>query len=226
MSDQLLAEVAPPAPGGYASVARTGRVQWLGMTYAAIAFVALVLLIPLMTMIALAIFLQDGGPVIFAHRRVGQGRRMFPCLKFRTMAKDADVRLAELLANDPEARAEWEMDHKLRNDPRVTPLGRILRKSSLDELPQLINVIRGEMSLVGPRPIVEAEIPKYGRRIRDYYAVKPGLTGLWQVSGRNDTSYRSRVAMDCVYARSKSLRMDLWIMLATVPAVLLRKGSY
>jgi lipopolysaccharide/colanic/teichoic acid biosynthesis glycosyltransferase len=226
MSDQLLAEVAPPAPGGYASIARTERVNCLGIVYAAVAFIALILLIPLMTMIALAIFIQDGGPVIFAHSRVGQRRRMFPCLKFRTMAKDAEARLAELLASDPAARAEWEKDHKLRNDPRVTPLGRILRKSSLDELPQLINVIRGEMSLVGPRPIVEAEIPKYGRRIHDYYAVKPGLTGLWQVSGRNDVSYRTRVAMDCMYARRRSAALDAAIIARTIPAIFLRRGCY
>jgi lipopolysaccharide/colanic/teichoic acid biosynthesis glycosyltransferase len=142
------------------------------------------------------------------------------------MAIDAEQRLAELLANDPVARAEWEKDHKLRNDPRVTRLGAFLRKTSLDELPQLFNVLRGEMSLVGPRPIVDAEIPKYGRRFVSYCAVKPGITGLWQVSGRNDTSYRSRVAMDCLYAKQRNVLMDGFIIAATVPAVLMRRGSY
>jgi lipopolysaccharide/colanic/teichoic acid biosynthesis glycosyltransferase len=142
------------------------------------------------------------------------------------MAIDAEQRLAELLAQDPLARAEWDKDHKLRNDPRVTRLGAFLRKTSLDELPQLFNVLRGEMSLVGPRPIVDAEIAKYGRRFANYCAVKPGITGLWQVSGRNDTTYRARVAMDCVYARQRNVVMDGMIIAATVPAVLMRRGSY
>jgi exopolysaccharide production protein ExoY len=169
---------------------------------------------------------QDGGPVVFAHRRIGRDGRHFRCLKFRSMAVDAEERLAELLARDPQARDEWERDHKLRNDPRVTKLGAFLRKSSLDELPQLVNVLKGEMSLVGPRPIVDAEAPKYGRRFRHYCAVKPGITGLWQVSGRNDTSYRARVAMDCVYAARRNALLDARIMLATIPAVLLSRGSY
>jgi lipopolysaccharide/colanic/teichoic acid biosynthesis glycosyltransferase len=191
-----------------------------------IACLALLFFLPLMVLVALAIWCQDRGPVFFAHRRIGRDGRKFPCLKFRSMAIDAEERLKELLAKDPRAQAEWARDHKLRNDPRVTRLGLFLRKSSLDELPQLINVIRGEMDLVGPRPIVDGEVPKYGTRFRHYCSVNPGITGLWQVSGRNDTTYRSRVAMDCVYARSKSVPLDLWIMVATVPAVLLRKGSY
>jgi Undecaprenyl-phosphate galactose phosphotransferase WbaP len=191
-----------------------------------VAILALIFLAPVMLAVALAVFLQDGGPVVFAHRRIGRGGRYFYCLKFRSMAIDAEQRLAELLAQDPAARAEWEKDHKLRNDPRVTRLGAFLRKTSLDELPQLFNVLRGEMSLVGPRPIVDAEVPKYGRRFMSYCAVKPGITGLWQVSGRNDTSYRARVAMDCVYARQRNVLMDGMIIAATVPAVLLRRGSY
>jgi Undecaprenyl-phosphate galactose phosphotransferase WbaP len=191
-----------------------------------VALLALIFLAPLMVAVAIAVFVQDGGPVLFAHRRVGRNGRYFHCLKFRSMAIDAEARLAALLASDPEARAEWEKDHKLRNDPRVTKLGAFLRKSSLDELPQLFNVLRGEMSLVGPRPIVEAEIPKYGRRFRHYCAVKPGITGLWQVSGRNDTSYRTRVAMDCTYARARNVWLDAYVIAATVPAVLSRRGSY
>jgi lipopolysaccharide/colanic/teichoic acid biosynthesis glycosyltransferase len=192
----------------------------------AVALIALLFLLPVMLLVALAVYAQDGGPILFAHRRIGLNGRTFHCLKFRSMAVDAEARLAELLATDPAARAEWEKDHKLRQDPRVTRLGAFLRKSSLDELPQLFNVLRGDMSLVGPRPIVEAEVGKYGRRFRDYCAVKPGITGLWQVSGRNDTSYRTRVALDCMYARRRSVGLDAYIIAATVPAVLTRRGSY
>jgi lipopolysaccharide/colanic/teichoic acid biosynthesis glycosyltransferase len=191
-----------------------------------VAVAALVFLLPLMLLIAISVYAYDGGPIFFAHRRIGLGGRTFRCLKFRSMAVDAEQRLADLLACDPVARAEWEADHKLRRDPRVTRLGAFLRKTSLDELPQLFNVLRGDMSLVGPRPIVEAEIEKYGRRFRDYCAVRPGITGLWQVSGRNDTSYRTRIALDCVYARRRSLGLDAYILAVTVPAVLTRRGSY
>ena len=191
-----------------------------------IVIAALIFIAPLMALIAAAIYLQDGGPVVFAHRRVGRSGRHFYCLKFRSMASDAEARLAQVLANDPAAREEWARDHKLKNDPRITRLGHFLRRSSLDELPQLFNVLRGEMSLVGPRPIVDAEVPRYGRRFARYCGVKPGITGLWQVSGRNDVSYRTRVAMDCAYARAKSVPFDLWILFATIPAVLLRRGSY
>ena len=192
----------------------------------AVALLALVFLLPIMLLVAMAVYAQDGGPILFAHRRIGLNGRTFYCLKFRSMAVDAEERLAAVLASDPAARAEWEQDHKLRRDPRVTPLGAFLRKTSLDELPQLFNVLRGEMSVVGPRPIVEAEVAKYGRWFPAYCAVKPGITGLWQVSGRNDTSYRTRVALDCVYARRRSFGLDAYIIAATVPAVLLRKGSY
>ncbi|WP_308238218.1 sugar transferase [Phenylobacterium sp. J367] len=191
-----------------------------------VAVLALIFLAPIMIAVAIAVYAQDGGPILFAHRRLGRDGRHFHCLKFRSMAVDAEKRLRDLLASDPQARAEWEADHKLRNDPRVTKLGEFLRKTSLDELPQLFNVLRGEMSLVGPRPIVDGEIAKYGRRFRQYCAVKPGITGLWQVSGRNDTTYRARVAMDCVYAARRSALMDFRILVLTVPAVLARKGSY
>jgi lipopolysaccharide/colanic/teichoic acid biosynthesis glycosyltransferase len=191
-----------------------------------VAMLTLVFIAPVMLVVALAVYVQDGGPILFAHRRIGLDGRYFYCLKFRSMAVDAERRLADLLASDPAARAEWEKDHKLRNDPRVTKLGLFLRKTSLDELPQLFNVLKGEMSLVGPRPIVEAEVAKYGRRFRQYCAVKPGITGLWQVSGRNDTSYRTRVALDCVYARRRNVGLDAYIIACTVPAVLARRGSY
>ncbi len=197
-----------------------------GAVHFTIAVLALAFLAPLMLIVALAVYMQDGGPVIFAHRRVGRDGKTFRCLKFRSMAIDAERRLAEVLAQDPDARAEWDRDHKLRNDPRVTKLGDFLRRTSLDELPQLFNVLIGEMSLVGPRPIVDAEIGKYGRHFKHYCAVKPGITGLWQVSGRNDTTYQARVAMDCLYARSRSVGLDLAVLVKTVPAVLLRRGSY
>jgi len=187
---------------------------------------ALVFFAPVMLIVAVAIWLQDGGPAFFVQTRMGRGAEPFSCLKFRTMVVDAEERLAALLASDPVARTEWARDQKLRRDPRITALGAFLRKSSLDELPQLFNILRGEMSVVGPRPIVKAEVPRYGRWYRDYCSVRPGLTGLWQVSGRNDVDYRRRVALDVAYARRRSLGLYLRIVLATIPAVLLRSGSY
>jgi lipopolysaccharide/colanic/teichoic acid biosynthesis glycosyltransferase len=191
-----------------------------------IALCVILFALPLLLAIAASVKLQDGGSIIFAHERLGKDGRKFRCFKFRSMVADAEHRLAQLLARDAIARAEWARDHKLRRDPRITPFGDFLRRSSLDELPQLFNVLRGEMSIVGPRPIVDAEIAKYGRRYRYYCAVKPGITGLWQVSGRNDVSYRRRVAMDTVYARRKSLAWDLKLLFLTVPAVLFASGSY
>jgi len=192
----------------------------------AVSLATLVFLLPVMLAISLAVYAQDGGPVLFAHRRIGWKGRSFYCLKFRSMAVDAERRLTELLATDPAAREEWERDHKLRDDPRVTRLGAFLRRTSLDELPQLLNVLCGDMSLVGPRPIVQAEVAKYGHRFRDYCAVKPGITGLWQVSGRNDTSYRTRIALDTLYAHRRHVGLDAYILACTVPAVLTRRGSY
>ena len=191
-----------------------------------VAALALVFLLPLLLLVALSIWLGDGGPALFRHTRLGQGGRSFGCLKFRTMVTDADVRLAELLQRDLAARAEWEATQKLSKDPRVTPLGRFLRASSVDELPQLINVIAGDMSLVGPRPIVLAETSRYGPYLKHYLTVRPGITGVWQVSGRNDVSYRRRIACDVLYARRRSLTRNLMIMAATVPAVLQSRGSY
>lgn len=191
-----------------------------------IALVALWFFAPLMLLLALAIKVQDGGPVTFGHSRVGRDGRTFTCFKFRSMVVDAETRLQNLLAADAMARAEWEVDQKLRRDPRVTRLGEMLRKSSLDELPQLFNVLRGEMSIVGPRPIVAAEIVRYGRAFRYYKAVRPGITGLWQASGRNNVSYRRRVAMDVLFAKRRSFGLYVYILAKTVPAVLLRDGSY
>jgi exopolysaccharide production protein ExoY len=188
------------------------------------ALIFLMLAAPVLVVLALSIWAGDGGSPIFAHRRIGRGGKSFPCLKFRTMVVDSDARLAKLLATDPEAAAEWERDHKLRHDPRITPLGRLLRKSSLDEVPQLLNVVMGHMSLVGPRPIIASEVVRYGRYFHHYCSVRPGITGLWQVSGRNDLSYRRRVVLDTVYSRSKSLRTDLFVLSRTIPAVVSARG--
>jgi len=180
---------------------------------------------PVMLLVAVLVKL-DGGPVLFRHRRVGAGGAAFGCLKFRTMVVDAERALNNLLACDAAARAEWDAEFKLRKDPRITWLGRFLRKSSLDELPQLFNVLSGQMSLVGPRPIVYQEIARYSTKIADYYTCRPGITGLWQVSGRNDVSYDERVALDSRYARQWSFGRDLVILVQTVRVVLQRAGAY
>ncbi|WP_254602181.1 sugar transferase [Sphingomonas bacterium] len=185
----------------------------------------LLFLAPLLLLVAALVFITDPGPMIFGHRRIGQYGRQFRCFKFRSMVVDAEARLEELLSRDADARLEWERDHKLRSDPRITMIGNFLRRTSLDELPQLFNVLRGEMSLVGPRPIVEAEVRRYGRYFGYYKQVRPGITGLWQVSGRSNTSYRRRVALDVKFAKSQSVRLYVNILLKTVPSVLLAKGS-
>lgn len=186
----------------------------------------LVFVAPLLLVFMVLIWANDGGAPLYAQWRIGRGGRTFRCFKLRTMVTDSEERLQQLLATNPAARAEWQRDHKLKNDPRITALGRFLRETSLDELPQLLNVIRGEMSIVGPRPIVTGEIHRYGRRFSDYCSVPPGITGLWQVSGRNDVSYRRRVALDVTYARRRSLATNLLIMIATVPVMIFRKGGY
>ena len=169
---------------------------------------------------------RDGGDVLFRHTRIGRNGKAFQVYKFRTMVPNADKVLAAILAADAELREEWLRDHKLKNDPRVTRIGRFLRSTSLDELPQLWNVLKGEMSLVGPRPVTKEELVRYGRATRHYLAVKPGLTGLWQVSGRNDTNYCRRVAMDRYYASSTSLVLDFVLLTKTVVVVVGRRGAY
>ena len=185
-----------------------------------------VVLLPLFFALALAVRLDSKGPVFYSQRRIGQGGRGFQMHKFRTMVVDADKKLAECLARDPELAAEWTRDQKLKNDPRVTRVGRILRSTSLDELPQLINVVLGDMTLVGPRPIVDAEKAKYDHHYREYMRVRPGITGLWQISGRNDTSYRERVMLDSFYVSNWTIWFDIWILAKTVPVVLFRRGAY
>ncbi len=181
---------------------------------------------PVAACAALLVLQQSGSPVLFRHRRVGQGGKPFNVYKFRSMVSDAESRLTELLASDPAAAAEWQQAQKLKNDPRITAIGKLLRKTSLDELPQLINVLKGEMSLVGPRPVVDAELARYGASLPFYLAVKPGLTGLWQVSGRSDVSYEQRVAMDVQYAQSQSLMGDVFIALKTARVLLRDRSAY
>jgi exopolysaccharide production protein ExoY len=187
---------------------------------------ALVALSPLFILTALLIKLTDRGPIFYRHVRLGHGRRSFACVKFRTMVGNADEVLAEHLRSSPDAAAEWASSRKLKNDPRVTSVGAVLRKLSIDELPQLINVLRGEMSMVGPRPIVFDEVPLYGADIDFYFSARPGLTGVWQVSGRSDAAYSRRVALDRRYVENWSLWTDLVVVIKTVPAVLTARNAY
>ncbi|MGX4640641.1 undecaprenyl-phosphate galactose phosphotransferase WbaP [Massilia sp. SYSU DXS3249] len=180
---------------------------------------------PLFLFIAIKVA-SSGRPIFFGHKRVGQHNKLFSCYKFRTMAPNADQLLADLLAKDPEARAEWERDFKLKNDPRITPIGHFLRKTSLDEIPQLWNVLKGDMSLVGPRPIVTAELDRYGNQVEYYLEAKPGVTGLWQISGRNDVTYETRVYLDAWYVKNWSLFNDIVILLRTVKVIFRREGAY
>jgi exopolysaccharide production protein ExoY len=191
-----------------------------------LSIVALIVLAPLLALIWALVRSQDGGPAIFVQRRMGRQGRSFLCIKFRTMRLDAEDCLARLLEESPEARREWECDRKLRHDPRVTNIGTMLRKLSFDELPQFYNVLKGDMSLVGPRPIVAAEAGRYGSHYWTYCTVRPGLTGIWQISGRSDVRYRRRVAMDVVFARRYSLRLYMRILAQTTPALLFRRGAY
>lgn len=184
-----------------------------------------IIVLPLLLLIALLIWYEDGGPVLFSHYRVGRNGRLFRCYKFRSMVRNADQVLNDLLARDPARREEWLRDQKLANDPRVTGIGRVLRHTSLDELPQLINICRGEMNFVGPRPVVVQELARYGAYKRHYLAVKPGVTGLWQVSGRNNTTYERRVELDRRYVERRSLWLDWLILVKTVRVVLTREGA-
>jgi exopolysaccharide production protein ExoY len=185
-----------------------------------LAGLGLLFFLPLMMLAAGAVCIETRGPVLFRQQRIGRAGRAFDCLKLRTMTADAEARLTGL------ANAEWRMSRKFRQDSRVTRLGGLLRRSSVDELPQLLNVLKGEMSLVGPRPIVFDEAALYGRQLVHYCAVRPGLTGLWQVSGRNDVAYPRRVAMDVWLVRNQSLGVYFGILARTIPAVLSRRGVY
>lgn len=192
----------------------------------ALATVAIVLLSPLLIGLALAIRLSDGGPALFGQTRIGANGKPFRIWKFRSMVPDAAARLREHLERDPQANREWQATRKLKSDPRITPLGRVIRKYSVDELPQLFNILLGDMSFVGPRPIEEAECVRYRRSLRYYLRCRPGLTGLWQVSGRSDTSYDRRVVLDRYYATHSTLKLDMALILKTVPVALTGQGSY
>lgn len=190
------------------------------------ALMALLLLLPLFALIAVAIKLWDRGPVFYRHRRIGLNGEAFDCLKFRSMVMDSDEVLSRYLAGNSEAAREWDETRKLKRDPRITPLGASMRKTSIDELPQLVNILKGEMSFVGPRPIVTAEVPKYGTCIDHYLRARPGLTGPWQVSGRNDVDYATRVALDSNYIESWSFWRDVVIVVKTARVVVTARGSY
>jgi exopolysaccharide production protein ExoY len=191
-----------------------------------IALSGIVLLAPLLIICFVLTWASSGGPAIFRHRRVGFSGKPFDCLKFRTVVADAPERPRKPLEADPAAATEWANCQKLRNDPRETRIGAVLRKSSLDELPQLFNVLMGDMSIIGPRPVTEDELWRYGASAKAYTACRPGITGLWQVTGRSDTSYEQRISCDAYYARMWSLALDGKIMIVTIASVLFTEGAY
>ncbi|MFB8794147.1 MAG: sugar transferase [Microcoleus sp.] len=185
----------------------------------------LILFAPVYLLLALSIALSSPGPIFYVQERVGKNRKMFYCLKFRTMVENADDVLLELIEKSPHLRQEFEDNFKLKQDPRITWIGRFLRVTSLDEFPQFWNVLKGDMSVVGPRPLVEEELPRYGRYINKILTIRPGITGLWQVSGRNDIPYPRRVQIDLYYANDKNLWMDMWIVFKTIGVVIFPKNN-
>lgn len=185
----------------------------------------LILLFPLYLAIALLIYLSSSGSIFYTQQRVGKGGRLFSCIKFRTMMVGADRILQDLLERSPQQKAEFQSNFKLKNDPRITAIGKWLRMTSLDELPQFWHVLTGEMSVVGPRPLVPEELGKYGEAIDQVLTVRPGITGLWQVSGRNDIPYARRVQLDLNYSRQQNLGLDLWIIFKTIAVVIFPKGN-
>ena len=190
-------------------------------------FLVFVMGFPVFFLIAIAIRLTSSGKIIYSHERIGRGGKSFRCFKFRTMYKDADLRLNRVLAKNPALRQEWEKQRKLKKDPRVTPIGHFLRRTSLDELPQFWNVLRGDLSVVGPRPVVRSELETYyGIKAKRILSIRPGLTGLWQVSGRNDTTYLTRILLDEMYIEKQTFLLDLRLVLKTIPTMLFSKGAY
>jgi Undecaprenyl-phosphate galactose phosphotransferase WbaP len=183
-------------------------------------------ILPFLLIVALLVKLTSKGPVLYSHTRIGKNGKPLKVYKFRTMAVNADAILERMLASDPAIREEWEQSHKLKNDPRITAFGKFLRRTSIDEFPQLINILKGEMSLVGPRPVVEAEKIKYGDSFDLIFSTLPGLTGVWQVSGRSDADYFDRVSFDTYYLQSWSIWLDLWILYRTIGVVLSHRGAY
>jgi exopolysaccharide production protein ExoY len=215
VADRLPASRTGSAVGGIAK----------RMSDVTLASIALVSLLPLLLCVALLVRLSSRGPVFYGHERVGFGGRRFRCMKFRTMVVDGDRVLEDYFRQFPAERDIWLAERKLRDDPRVTPIGAILRKLSIDELPQLYNIIVGQMSIVGPRPVVVDELKIYGGSAAHYLRTRPGLTGLWQISGRNDTSYHQRVILDRLYVLRWSILLDLRIVVMTIPAVLTSRGA-
>ncbi len=217
----------PRRRGGLATAYSDMPVGGLGKRVfdTAFALALIVAFAPLLAMVALAVKVVSPGPAFYGHTRIGFGGKAFKCWKFRTMVVNGDEVLAAYMAAHPEAAAEWEANRKLRHDPRVTALGEVLRKYSVDELPQLFNVLLGQMSFVGPRPVVRAELKRYGGTATSYLATRPGITGLWQTSGRSDTSYDTRVALDDQYANEWSAGLDAAILIKTIPVVLGARGS-
>lgn len=180
-----------------------------------------------MTVIALCVRFSSKGKIVYAHQRIGRGGKPFKCFKFRTMYPDADSRLKEILESCPDLKKEWAQTHKLKNDPRVTPIGKFLRRTSLDEFPQFWNVLKGDLSVVGPRPVVHYEVTQHlGPKAAKILSVRPGLTGLWQVSGRSDVSYANRIKMDEAYVDTHSMFLDLKIIVKTIPSMFASKGAY
>jgi len=204
------------------------RVPWWKRLFdIAFATFAIAVTLPIMIPIAIAIKLTDRGSILFKHNRIGYKGRVFKVFKFRTMYPDAEERLKKILQEDPKAKEEWEKSFKLKNDPRITPIGKFLRKTSLDELPQFINVLKGEMSVVGPRPVVQEELDKYYKdKAEIYKKVRPGVTGYWQVEGRSDTDYEERVKMDEEYIKNQSFLWDLKIIFQTIKVMITGKGAY
>ena len=182
--------------------------------------------IPLTIVVAIAVKLTSEGPIFYGHTRIGQNGREFKCWKFRSMVIDADKQLEKILAENPEMRAEWERDRKFTNDPRITKIGKILRKTSIDEIPQFFNILTGEMSFIGPRPVTRPELTRYGNKSDFILSVKPGLSGMWQISGRSDTGYEERIILDSYYIQNWSIWLDLWIIIKTIYVVLKGKGAY
>jgi len=227
---RLIGQIDPGAGGGLSADKRviSSRPVRDGLkrifdVFGAVCLAALFLplIVPIVVLLRI-----DGGQIIFRHRRIGRDGRAFDCLKFRSMVPEADKALRDLLERHPELKAEWLQCHKLKNDPRITAVGVFLRRTSLDELPQLWNVLRGDMSLVGPRPVVREELLRYGRCAAIYLSSRPGVTGLWQVNGRNDTNYRQRVVLDVYYIRRQSLLLDLYILVKTARVVVGGSGAY
>jgi len=192
------------------------------------AIISLIIGLPFYIFIALLIKLSSRGPIFFLQERIGKDKKTFNCIKFRTMHPEAEDLLENLLSNNIDLKKEFEINHKLKNDPRITKIGKFLRKTSLDEIPQFINVLKMEMSIVGPRPIVKEEIKKYSDKLPKVLSVRPGITGLWQVSGRNNLSYKRRVILDCMYADNISILMDLRIMIRTLGVIFFPndRGAY